>query len=156
MGDYNRSTREVTLANLSSETTDALNKHIELYNLGSILDDALICIEANSEKIKKGIVRRFRPKDREEYLIITPRWLMQVIKIDDQAAFACSAQLRDLTISDYEKDSPYTKMPDSGVHVTGGFIGASEGSTSFIGLGKDATGEKFKKILIEAVQNAKK
>jgi len=48
MGDYNRSTHEVTLANLSTETTGALNKHIELYNLGSILDDALICIEANS------------------------------------------------------------------------------------------------------------
>jgi len=27
---------------------------------------------------------------------------------------------------------------------------------SFIGLGKDAAGEKFKKILIETVQNAKK
>jgi len=156
MGDYNRSTREVTLANSSSETTDALNKHIELYNLGSILDDALICIEANSEKIKKGLFAGSGPKIVKNTLIITPHWLVQVIKVDDQAAFARSAQLRDLTISDYEKDSPYTKMPDSGVHVTGGFIGASEGSTSFIGLGKDATGEKFKKILIEAVQNAKK
>ncbi len=156
MGDYNRSTCEVTLANLSSETTDALNKHIELYNLGSILDDALICIEANSEKIKKGLFAGSGPKIVKNTLIITPRWLVQVIKVDDQAAFARSAQLRDLTISDYEKDPLYAKMPDSGVHVTGGFTGASEDSTSFIGLGKDATGEKLKRVLIEAVQNAKK
>jgi len=156
MGDYNRSTHEVTLANLSTETTGALNKHIELYNLGSILDDALICIEANSEKIKKGLFSGPEAKTVKAIMILTPRWLLQVIKSDNEAAFARSAQLTDIVVTDYEKSPFYAKIPDTGVEVTGRFTDTSESSMSFIGLGKDAAGEKFKKILIETVQNAKK
>jgi len=156
MGAYNRSTREVTLANLSSETTDVLNKHIELYNLGSILGDALICIEANSEKIKKGLFSGPGTKVVRSIIILTPRWLVQVIQSDNEAAFARSAQLTDIVVADYEKSPFYAKIPDTGVEVTGKFTDTSENSMSFIGLGKDAAGEKFKRILIEAVQNAKK
>jgi hypothetical protein len=156
MSDYNRSTREVTLANLSPEITGALNKHIELYNLGSILDDVLICIEANSEKIKKGLFSGPGAKVVKSIIIITPRWLLQAIKSDDDAAFARSAQLTDIVVADYEKSPFYAKTPDTGIEVTGKFTDASENSMSFIGLGKDAAGEKFKKMLIEVVQNAKK
>ena len=156
MGDYNRSTHEVTLANLSTETTGTLNKHIELYNLGSILDDALICIEANSEKRKKGLFSGPGAKVVKSVILLTPRWLLQVIKSDDEAAFARSAQLTDIVVTDYEKSPFYSKIPDTGVEVTGRFTDTSESSMSFIGLGKDAAGEKFKKILIETVQNAKK
>ena len=156
MGDYNRTTRELKLEDLSTEAKQAIEKYIELYNLGSILDDALICIEAASEKIKKGWFAGPGPKIVKNTVIITPRWLVEVIKADDQAAFVRSAQLRDITISDYEKDPFYAKMPDTGVQVTGRFTHASESSSSFIGLGKDTTGEKFKGMLIEAVQNAKK
>jgi hypothetical protein len=147
MGDYNRSTHEVTLANLSTETTGALNKHTELYNLGSILDDALICIEANSEKRKKGLFSGPGAKTVKAIMILTPRWLLQVIKSDNEAAFARSAQLTDIVVTDYEKSPFYAKIPDTGVEVTGRFTDTSESSMSFIGLGKDAAGEKFKKIL---------
>ena len=47
-------------------------------------------------------------------------------------------------------------MPDTGVTVTRRFTDASESSSSFFGLGKDATGDKFKEIFIKAVQDAKK
>ncbi|MBI3161269.1 MAG: hypothetical protein HYZ23_02105 [Chloroflexi bacterium] len=156
MGDYNRSTRETTIANLPSETTDALNKHIERYELGSILDDALICVEANSEKIKKGLFSGPGAKVVKSVIILTPRWLLEVVKADNDAAFARSAQLTDITISDYEKSPFYAKIPDTGVQVSGRYTDTSESSTSFIGLGKDAAGEKFKSMLIEAVQDAKK
>jgi len=89
-------------------------------------------------------------------MILTPRWLLQVIKSDNEAAFARSAQLTDIVVTDYEKSPFYAKIPDTGVEVTGRFTDTSESSMSFIGLGKDAAGEKFKKILIETVQNAKK
>ena len=156
MGDYNRSTREVTFADLSAEMTDAVNKHIELYNLGSILDDALICVEASSEKIKKGLFSGPGAKVVNNIVIVTPRWLLQVIKSDNNPAFARSAQLRDIAVMDYEKSPFYAKIPDNGVEVTGHFTDTSENSTSFIGMGKDAAGDKFKQVLIEAVQNAKK
>jgi len=156
MGDYNRSTREVTLASLSSETMDAINKHIELYNLGPILDDASICIEGNSEKIKKGLFSGPGTKNVKVVVILTPRWLLQVVKADKESVFARSAQLADIVVSDYEKSLFYSKIPDSGVEITGRFTDTSESSSSFIGLGKDAAGEKFKAMLIQAVQNTKK
>jgi hypothetical protein len=156
MGDYNRSTREVALADLSAEITGTLNKHIELYNLGSILEDALICVDANSEKIKKGLFSGPGPKTMNNVVIVTPRWLLQVIKSDNDPAFARSAQLRDIAVMDYEKSPFFARIPDNGMEVTGHFTDTSENSTSFIGLGKDAAGDKFKQVLIEAVQSAKK
>lgn len=156
MSDYTRSTREVNLADLSSEITNTLNKHIELYNLGPVLDDALICVEANSEKIKKGLFSGPGAKAVNSVVIITPRWIFQVIKSDLEPAFVHSAQLSNIVATDYEKSSFYSKIPDTGIEVTGRFTDSSKNSSSFIGLGKDAAGEKFKKIFLEAVQNAKK
>jgi hypothetical protein len=80
MGDYNRSTQEIAFANFALETTDVLNEHIELYNLGSILDDVLIYVETNSEKIKKGLFSGLGAKSMKAVMILTPRWLLQVIK----------------------------------------------------------------------------
>jgi hypothetical protein len=45
---------------------------------------------------------------------------------------------------------------DSGMNVTGKFTDVSENSTSFIGLDESATGDKFKKTVIKAMQDAKK
>jgi len=156
MGGYNRSTREMILANVSPDTMNVINKHLEQYNLGSILDDALICIESNHEKIKKGMFSGPGAKMLKVTVILTPRWVIEVYKSDNDAPFARSAQLKDITVSDWEKDPMYAKMPDTGVNVTGRFTDTSESSSSFFGLGKDAAGDKFKEIFIKAVQDAKK
>jgi len=156
MGDYNRSTIEIKLADFPLEISNALNKHIELYNLGPILNDALICVETNSEKIKKGLFSGPGPKSVKVTVILTPRWLLQIVKLDNNAVFARSAQLTDIVVVDYEKSPFYSKIPDTGVQVTGRFTDESESSTSFIGLGKDAAGEKFTAMLMEAAQKAKK
>jgi hypothetical protein len=81
---------------------------------------------------------------------------VQVIKADNEPAYAHSVQLNDLVVMDYEKSPFYAKIPDTGVELTGHFADTAENSTSFLGLGKDAAGDKFKKLLIETVQNAKK
>ncbi len=156
MGGYNRSTREMTLANVSPGTMNVINKHIEQYNLGSILDDALICIESNHEKIKKGMFSGPGAKMLKVTVILTPRWVIEVYKSDNDVPFARSAQLKDITVSDWEKDPMYAKMPDTGVTITRRFTDTSESSSSFFGLGKDAAGDKFKEIFIKAVQDAKK
>lgn len=61
-----------------------------------------------------------------------------------------------MIVEDYEKSRFYSMLPDTGVSVSGKFTDAPENSTSFIGLGKDAAGERFKSALIEAAQEAKK
>jgi hypothetical protein len=156
MGDYNRLTKEIKLEDLPSEMKAAVDKHIEQYMLGSILDDALMCVESTSEKIKKGLFAGAGPKVLTNIVILTPRWLVQVIKSDNDAAFARSAQLTDITVEDYEKSQFHAMIPDTGVNVSGRFTDAPENSASFIGLGKDAAGGKFKSALIEAAQDAKK
>lgn len=156
MGDYNRTTREISIEYLPAEAKQALDEFIERYNLGPILDSTLLCVESTSEKIKKGLFAGPLPKLVKATIIITPLWLVEVLKIDDKPAFARAAQLRDIIVSDWEKDPMYTKMPDTGVHVTGRFLDTAESSSSFLGIGKDAAGDKFKAVLIEAAQNAKK
>jgi len=156
MGDFNRSTRETQLTGITAEAKLALDKHIEFYHLGSILDDVLICVEGNYDKIKKGLFGGPGPKSTFATLILTPSWFIEILKMDNDPAFARSAQLTDITVTDYEKSPFHLKIPDTGVEVSGKYTDASEATSSFVGLGKDAAGEKFKSILIKAVQDAKK
>ncbi|WKZ35818.1 MAG: hypothetical protein QY332_19585 [Anaerolineales bacterium] len=156
MGDYNRATMEITLQGMSPEMKAAADKHIEQYELGSILDDAIMCVEAASVKIKKGVFAGPGAKTVNMVLILTQRWLVQIIKSDNEPALARSAQLTDITVEDYENSQFYSMIPDTGVNVSGRFTDAPENSMSFIGLGKDAAGERFKSALIEAARNVKK
>lgn len=156
MGDYNRSTREISIEHLPAESKQALDEFIERYNLGPILNGSLLCVESTSEKIKKGLFAGPLPKLVKATVIITPLWLVEVLKIEDNPAFARAAQLRDITVSDWEKDPMYAKMPDTGVNVTGRFLDTAENSLSFIGVGKDAAGDKFKEVLIKSAQDGKK
>ena len=148
MGDYRRSSRECKLEELGQEMAAVVNDHLEKYNLGPILNDALICIEVTSEKIKKGLFAGPGGKLIRMGIVLTPRWLVQVIKSDGDPAFARSARLEDIAVSDYEKSPFYAKIPETGVEDSGTFNDASEKSSSFIGLGKDAAGEKFKEMVL--------
>lgn len=156
MGDYNRSTRELTLETLPAAMSAALAAHIEQYNLGDVLGDALICIEVTSEKIKKGLFSGPGPKVMKMGVVLTKRWLFEIRAADNEAPYARSLRLADIVVEDHEKSAFARMVPDTGVHITGQATGATESGTSFIGLGKDAAGGKFKETLIRAVQESKK
>ncbi|MBI5825325.1 MAG: hypothetical protein HZB18_14955 [Chloroflexi bacterium] len=156
MGDYNRSTKEVPFEQISPDVMQSINKYIELYNLGDILANVSLCIVSTSEKIKKGLFSGAGPKLLVETVLLTHRWLILADRVDQNAIFIKSIQLRDIVVEDYEKSLFHSKIPDTGMNVTGIFTDASEKGTVFLPLGKDAAGEKFKKMLIEATQNAKK
>jgi hypothetical protein len=155
MGDYNRSTRELTLDALPPSMSAALMAHIEKYNLGEVLSDVLFCAEANAEKIKKGLFAGPGPKVLKTGLVLTKRWLFEVQVADGAAPYARSIRLVDGVVEDYEKSSFQKLIPDTGVNLTGQFTDTTERASSFIGLGRDAAGEKFKQLLIQAVQAAK-
>lgn len=156
MGDYNRSTFECSLQELDAEMTVAINKHIEQYNLGDILSDYLICIETRNEKIKKGLFAGPGPKLMHSGIVLTPKWLLEAMKADNAPVHVHSIRLADMVVTDYEKSPFYVRIPDNGVEMTGMFTDTRERVSSFIGLGKDSAGEKFKEIIIKAVQDAKK
>ncbi len=156
MGDYNRSTKELALEGLPADMFAALKDHIEQYNLGDVLSDVLMCIEATSEKIKKGLFAGPGPKLMKMDVILTRRWLFELRSEDGKTPYARSLRLTDIVVEDYEKSSFYKMLPDTGVNITGLATGATERGMTFIGLGKDAAGEKFKQLLTQSVQDAKK
>lgn len=154
MSEWKRSTKDVSFEGLMPEMVDEIKKHIELFNLGPILLDTLVCIQTDSEKTKKGL---FGSADLvQQGVILTPRWLVLAVKRTKGSVGVLSAQLRDVVVLDYVQ-TPYAKMiPDTGIQVDGQFTDMSENASAFIGLDESGVGKKFKELVIQAVQDAKK
>jgi len=154
MSDWNRSTREIPFEGLMPEMVSAINTHIELYNLGPVLADTLMCIQTDSEKAKRGLFGR--QEKVSQAAIVAPRWLIWVVKSAGTPTAVLSAQLSNVTVQDYAK-TPFAKMvPDSGIQVSGMFTDASESASAFIGLDNGAAAQGFTELVIKAAQDAKK
>lgn len=154
MSDWQRVTKAVPLEALPTEMVSAIKQHIEQNNLGPILSDALVCVQTDSEKIKKGL---FGGTETVQMgAIVTPRWLIWAFHGTKTPRAVLSAQLIDITIQDYAK-TPFAQMvPDSGIQVTGVFTNASESVSAFIGLDEGVAAQRFKEVIIEAAADAKK
>ena len=154
MSDWKRSTQAISFEQMPIALKAEIQKHVERYQLGDILSEALMCIQTVSEKAKKGILG-----SREMvYLgaVVTPRWLIWAVEGTKRSAAVLSALLAEVVVQDYA-NTPFSKMiPDSGIDVSGKFTDAVENASAFIGLEDNAVGKKFKETVIEAVQNAKK
>ena len=154
MSEWKRITKEIPFESLPSQMVSAINHHIEQHNLGLILSDVLMCIQTDSEKVKKGL---FGGTERVQVgAVVTPRWLLWVIHGPKTQAAVLSAQLINITVQDYAQTSFAKMVPDSGIEVSGMFTDVSENTSAFIGLEGNAVGNKFKGIVIKAVQDAKK
>jgi len=151
MSDWKRVSKEISFENLHPEMVAALKQHIELYNLGSILSDVLICVQTDSEKIKKGLFGSAEVVYAG--VLLTPRWLLWATSGTKTAVM--SAQLGDVVIQDYAKTQYAKLVPDSGIEVTGKFTDVAENSSAFIGLDDGAVGGKFKELVLKAAQAAK-
>jgi hypothetical protein len=134
----------------------AIKSHVEQYNLGAILSDALLAIETKSDKVKKGLFG----KDETVVIdaVLTPRWLVWAVKDGKGDISVLSVRLADIVVTDYAKSKMAQLVQDTGVEVTGTFTGLSlEGpGTMFIGLGNEPAAKKFQDALIKAVQDVKK
>jgi hypothetical protein len=156
MGDFNRSTKEISLDQIAPNVMQAINAYIEKRNLGDILSDVSYCIVSTSEKIKKGLFSGTGPKLLILTAILTNRWLILADQADKEPILVRTMQLRDITVEDYEKSQFYKMIPDTGLNVSGIFTDAPEKGTFFLPLGKDAAGEGFKEAIIKSIQEAKK
>lgn len=154
MSDWKRMSKEVMFESLRPELVDAIRKHIEQYNLGSILTDTLMCMQTDSEKVKKGLFG----SAETVYMgvVLTPHWLIWAVSGTKTQTAVLSAQLRDIVVQDYMQ-TPFAKMvADSGISVSGRFTDVPENGSAFIGLDESGAAGKFKESMIKAVQDAKK
>lgn len=154
MSEWKRSTREVTLENLPPDIKAEIQKHIQLYNLGDILSDALISIQSDSEKAKKGFFGS--TEVNHTFAILTPHWLIWVMSGTKTSAVALSAQLCNVVIQDYAMTQYAKLIPDSGIQVSGRFTDVSENASAFIGLEDNPVGKKFKELLISTAAQSRK
>ena len=154
MSDWKRITKEISFEGLRPELAQAIRVHIEQYNLGEVLSEILMCIQTDSEKIKKGL---FGGADLVYTgAVITPRWLVWATSGTKTKTTILSARFDDVVIQDYAKSSFAKLIPDSGLNVSGKFTDASENGSAFIGVDDSTAGMKFRETLIEAVKNAEK
>jgi len=157
LGDYNRSTKEIAFNDIPANVINSVRAYIEKHTLGDILANPVMCIVSTSEKIKKGLFGGGGPGPKLliQTAILTHRWLILADNVDQNALYIKSMQLRDITVEDYEKGSFYKMIPDTGMNISGIATDTPEKGTLFLPLGKDAAGEKFKSVLVEATQKAK-
>ena len=67
-----------------------------------------------------------------------------------------SARIGDIDARDFENTAMYKIMPDSGVDVTGRYTDVTQQGMSFIGLGPEPAGQKFRQLLHETIKKAGK
>ena len=153
MSDWKRSTKEIPFESLSPQMVAAINQHIGQHNLGPILANPLMCIQTDSEKIKKGFFSKAEMVQLGA--IVTPRWLVWAIH-GTNTQTVLSTQLINIIVQDYAQTAFAKMIPDSGIEVSGMFTDAGESASAFIGLEENAAGNKFREIVIKAAQDAKK
>jgi hypothetical protein len=154
MSDWKRTTKEIPFEGLPPEMVSAIRRHIEQYNLGPILSDALMCIQTDSEKVKKawfGGTETVRMG-----VVVGPRWLIWAVNETKTQIAVLSAQLIHVTVQDYAQTQSARLIPDSGIEVSGMFTDAGKNASAFIGLDEGVAAQKFREIVIEAAADAKK
>lgn len=161
MGDYERTTRELRLEHLPGETRPAIQRHLDQYNLGPILDDYIMCVETVSTKNKRGLFAGPGDKRVTSYAILTPTWLVYVVVGDKKVVSAMSVLLAEAQVEDHGLTPFYEKLPDTGFHITGNFTGqvgmhGRQRVSVFLGLGEGRDARVFGEALVEAIAKTRR
>ena len=161
MGEWNRSTRKLTLEEIPQEHWKAFQEHVEAYDLKVDLTQYLICIQTVSSKKKKKLFGGGIPNQTIQVVVITPGWLLIGVEGEKPDSLGVlSVPLKKAIAKDYRDDPGYMLIPDTGVFVTGKYTGkvgmhGSSDISSFIALGEEPVAEEFKELLFKALSNAK-
>jgi len=154
MPEWKRHTEEIRLENLHPDFMQVLNDHLKHYRLRNILDDVLMCVATDWERLRHGAFGG--PKIMCTVAMITPCWLICIFNRGDNEISVTSAQLKKIIVEDYAKSIFNMMIPGYGIHVDGKFTGSAKKCFMFLGLGGEPAGKKFQALVFEAVENAKK
>jgi hypothetical protein len=153
MGEYIRSTREVSLSSLDPALLSVIQSHVEKYELGDFHTSVLMCCETTSTKQKQGLLGG-KTETILAGVILTAQWLIWATRKDNDSPSVVSARLRDIQVQDYEKSEMHKLIQDTGINLSGLRTDAMDVGSTFIGLGTEAAADKFRAILKEAIAKA--
>lgn len=152
MNVYTRSTRECTFGDMNPGLVAAIRKHIELNGLDDTESTPLVCFETTSMHPKKGLFANGTETIITGVLITANMLIWTTEK--ERNPIVMSALLRNIDAQDFENTAMYKVKPDSGMNITGRYTDITKHGRSFIGLGTDPGGEKFRQMLQHAIQKA--
>jgi len=75
---------------------------------------------------------------------------------DRNEADAGTAQLKHIDVRDYQTTASYAITPDQGLNITGRYTDKNKTGITFIVLGSEPDGQKFRQVLQEARSKATK
>lgn len=151
MSTYTRSTRECTFDDMPPEVHAAIQNHIEKYRLGKIESSHPICFKTTSTWKKTGLFANGY-ETTITGMLITSHLLVWTGEMKNGKPVVMSALLRNIDVQDFENTAMYGVNPDSGINISGRYSDVTKQGLSFIGLGTDSAGEKFRQILQLAIQ----
>ena len=152
MNAYTRTTRECAFEDMNPRLTAAIRKHIEQFKLDETESTPLICFETTSTHQKTGLFASGTETIITGLLITTSMLIWTTGK--DKNPMVRSALLRNIDAQDFENTAMYKVKPDSGMNITGRYTDVTKQGQTFIGLGTDPAGEKFRQMLQHAIQKA--
>jgi len=153
MNAYTRSTRECKFGDMRHELAVAIRKHSETYKLGDIESSLLVCFETTSTRRKTSL---FKNGDETTItaMLITSKLLVWTNGKNNGKPFVISALLRNIDMQDFENSAMFRVNPDTGINISARYSDVTKQGQSFIGLGSDPAGEKFRLALQHAIQRA--
>lgn len=150
MGDYIRTTRQCTMADMLPALTAAIRTHIEKHGLGNVEAGVLMCCETVSSKQKKG----FWGGKAEKILtgvLLASQYVIVATGKENEAIGVISARLRDIRVQDYEQSELNKLIPDTGLILSGLRTDSVDLGSSFIGLGPEPAAQAFRVSIKDAL-----
>ncbi len=148
-----RITRTCKIEDLSAGLKAAMRAHVAQYQLGAIESDILMCCETVSTQNKNGLFGTTR-ETTASAVYVTPKWLVWADSTGRNNANAGSAQLKQIDIHDYETTAMFEITPDHGLNITGRYTNVNQTGITFIALGADPDGQRFRELLGQAMKKA--
>lgn len=153
MNAYTRATRECVLGDMHPDLTTAIRKHMAANQPGDIEPTLLICCETTSTNKKTGLFAKSNGTTLTG-AVVTTQLLVWTNGNEKGDPVVASARLRNIDAHDFENTAMYRVNPDSGINISGRYTDVTKQGQSFIGLGTDPAGEKFRQVLQHAIQRA--
>ena len=146
-----RKTRECSINDLRPEIVSAIREHAELYKLGNIETNLLICCETTSTE-KKGGFFNSGSETTIGVVLLAPEWLIVAAKRGNEEPAIISGQLRNIQVHNFEDSAMFKINPDAGLNITGRYSDVTKQGMAFIGLGPEPAAQKFRQVLREAIE----
>jgi hypothetical protein len=147
-----RTTHECSINDLDPALRATIRAHAAQYGLGEIESGILMCCQTTAIQPKTGLFGG--SETVVSGIFVTPTMLVWAEGTNGKRN-AGSAKLTHIDVHNYEDSALSAINPDMGLNITGRYTNSIQTGQTFIGLGADLAGKKFRQVLSEAMGKIK-